>query len=115
MLTNRWTGTALLILAFFAVITLQTYRLETERRRAAILVDTLNAAEPMVASDTINSRYHFAIREEPYNIIFGNTLSADGLHGRHFDYMLQSAVRRGVEEDREGRAKESRAAAPRRF
>ena len=132
MLTNRWTGTALLILALFAVITLQTHRLATERRRAATLapsasnlvaerdstrnlaveteavshllgdslqafgklviqttqqrdaldaalgtermakyamalhVDTLNAAAPLVASDTIKHRYHFAIREEPY-------------------------------------------------
>src|SRR5207302_11491011 len=24
------------------------------------------------------------------NIIFGNTLSADGLHGKHFDYMLSN-------------------------
>jgi type I restriction-modification system DNA methylase subunit len=35
------------------------------------------------------------------NIIFGNTLSADGLPGKHFDYMLSNpALRRRVEEDR---------------
>ena len=35
------------------------------------------------------------------NIIFGNTLSADGLPGKHFDYVpLQSALRRRMEEDR---------------
>ena len=34
------------------------------------------------------------------NIIFGNTLSADGLPGKHFDYIaLQSALWRGMEKD----------------
>ena len=38
------------------------------------------------------------------NIVFGNTLSADGMAGKHFDYLhaLEPSVRRGVEEDREG-------------
>ena len=37
------------------------------------------------------------------NICFGNTLSADGLPGKHFDYMLSNPhLRCGVEEDREG-------------
>ena len=45
------------------------------------------------------------------NIIFGNTLSDDGLPGKQFDYMLsQPAVRRGVEEDREGGPQGGRAA-----
>ena len=45
------------------------------------------------------------------NIIFGNTLSADGLPGKHVRlHALQSAVRRGVEEDREGSPQGSRAA-----
>ena len=39
------------------------------------------------------------------NIIFGNTLSADGLPGKHFDYMpLQSALRRRMEEDRDAKS-----------
>ncbi|WP_369821575.1 N-6 DNA methylase [Rhodoferax sp. OV413] len=36
------------------------------------------------------------------NSIQGNTLSNDGLHGKHFDYALSNPpLRRGVEEDRE--------------
>ncbi len=45
------------------------------------------------------------------NIIFGNTLSDDGLPGQALRlHALQSAVRRGVEEDREGGPQGGRAA-----
>jgi type I restriction enzyme M protein len=43
------------------------------------------------------------------NIVFGNTLSDDGLPGKVRLHALQSALRRGVEEDREGDPQGARA------
>lgn len=73
MLTNRWTGTALLILAFFAVITLQTHCLQTERRRAAILA--LGASNLVAERD---STRNLAVETEAVSHLLGGSLHAFG-------------------------------------
>jgi len=73
MLTNRWTGIALLILALVTVITLQNHRLGAERRRTATLA--LSASNLVAERD---STHNIAVEHATVAQSLGDSLQAFG-------------------------------------